>query len=83
MIPTTKEIVGFFHCQLCIDELSEISRRNNQPQSPETYQRLEVGYTTIGIQVWCRRHQVNVMHFDFEGHNVPVNPQRAETPQQG
>ena len=36
-------------------------------QSPREYAQLEFGFTKPGVQVWCKRHEVNVMHIDFEG----------------
>jgi hypothetical protein len=56
----TNEIVKFIHCMKCLDE-----RPSNQ--SPREYAQLEFGFTKPGIQVWCKRHEVNVMHIDFEG----------------
>ena len=35
--------------------------------SPDAHSRLDVGWTEWGLQVWCRRHQANVIHMDFEG----------------
>lgn len=55
------------HCKKCIEELPA-------GQSPRDYSALEVGWTIHGIQVWCRRHELNVVHIDFEGqrhHLVP------------
>lgn len=72
-IPNTKEIQAFFHCTLCIREVEDIVRRTGLAQNPATYQRLEVGYTRIGVQVWCRRHEINVINFNFEGRDVPRN----------
>lgn len=77
-IPTTNEIVQYLHCNLCVEEVKEIIRRTGQAQSPATYQRLEVGFTVLGLQVWCRRHDVNVVHIWFEGHQHPANLGRAE-----
>ena len=28
---------------------------------------IEVGFTNIGLQVWCHKHNVNICHIDFEG----------------
>jgi hypothetical protein len=42
-------------------------------QSPRDWGRLEVGWTPIGIQVWCKRHNVNVIHIDLEGTKHPAN----------
>lgn len=76
VIPNTYEIKAFFHCALCLEEVQKIAEKNNLPQSPSTYQRIEAGFTTLGIQVWCRRHDVNIVHIDFQGHKLPANTQR-------
>jgi hypothetical protein len=44
--------------------------------SPKLYARLEVGFTPIGLQIWCARHDVNVVHIDFEGQQHPANVSR-------
>lgn len=59
-IPNGREIKGFIHCSLC----------GNQQQD------IEVGMTSIGFQVWCRRHQCNIIHIDFEGKAHPANTNR-------
>ena len=51
------EIGMFFHCTLCIEE-------DVWPQE------LEVGWTEAGVQVWCKRHQRNVIHIDFLGQKI-------------
>lgn len=72
-IPITHEIDAYFHCRECVNEVKAIIERTGQPQSPATYQRLEAGYTPIGLQVWCRRHNINIIHLDFEGRKHPAN----------
>ena len=37
------------------------------------YMRLDVGFTKAGLQVWCRRHDANVVHIDFRGHALPTD----------
>ena len=32
----------------------------------QDYTKLDVGFTESGFQVWCRRHDTNVVHIDFE-----------------
>lgn len=44
-----KEIVSFVHCRECV-------------RSGEKSQ-LEVGMTPHGVQVWCRRHNLHVVHW--------------------
>lgn len=54
------EIVRFMHCRMCLDECPS-------DLSPREYAQLEVGFTKPGVQIWCKRHEVNVMHMDFDG----------------
>ncbi len=59
------EILMFLHCKRC--------RANIPPgMSASDYQDVEVGWTEIGLQVWCKRHDENIVHIDFEGHNHPA-----------
>ena len=65
-IPNTNEITQFLHCSKCIDELPG-------DESPRSYARYEIGFTEIGLQMWCQRHECNIVHIDFEGHQHPAN----------
>jgi hypothetical protein len=65
----------FMHCGLCIEEIKEIADREGTA-SPREYAQLEVGWTELGLQVWCKRHEVNVIHIDFEGQKHPANTSR-------
>ena len=67
MIPNTNEIKMFIHCKMCLNE--EIP----EGESPQSHQRIEAGWTDIGLQIRCSRHDVNIMHIDFEGHEHPAN----------
>lgn len=53
-----QEIIGFVHCGKCIQE-------KPKGVSPSAWAQLEVGYTKEGIQVWCRRHEINVVHLKW------------------
>lgn len=80
-IPTSNSIKMFIHCKLCIKELTALQAQGFHPtQSPQAYARLEVGYTELGVQVWCNRHGTNVVHWDFEGHVHPATLARAGFP---
>ncbi len=72
-IPNTKEIKLFFHCELCLAE-------KPADLSPTEWKDLEVGWTELGLQVWCRRHNANVIHIDFEGlqHSANTTRQRPQ-----
>jgi hypothetical protein len=42
-------------------------------ESPRTWGRLEVGITPIGLQVWCTRHDRNVIHVDYQHRDYPAD----------
>jgi len=58
-IPCTNEINSFVHCKRC-----------RQEQLP---QYIEAGFTPIGFQVWCKWHDINIMHMDLDGEEPPYN----------
>lgn len=45
--------------------------------------RYNVGFTEIGLQIWCRRHEVNVAHIDFQGEKHPANIKPAPVKEVG
>lgn len=65
-LSNAKEIVAFMHCGRCLTELPE-------GKSPQEWGSVEVGWTPEGLQVWCKRHDCNVLHIDFEGQKHPAN----------
>ena len=65
-ISAEMSIAAHMHCGKCLDSLPN-------DMSPRDYARLEVGWTVQGLQVWCKRHECNVMHISFEGQKHPVN----------
>lgn len=61
-------IYRFIHCTLCIKEKPE-------NLSPREYTHNEVGILPNGdIQVWCIRHEKNVVIFDMETNKLIVDP---------
>ena len=70
--PPSNELVidTYLHCGMCIDE-------RPQGLSPEEWASLSVGYTPVGLQIWCIRHQVNVLHVDFHKEAHYANTTRA------
>jgi len=50
------EIVSYWHCSKCLDE--------------DNPQRIGVGWTPKGIQVWCEIYNENVWHIDLLGQKV-------------
>ena len=69
----TLEIGQFIHCGLCIEEWDTGKAVGESPQS---YARFSVGWTKLGFQVWCNRHEANVLHVDFEGVQHRANTTR-------
>lgn len=63
--PRESKIVTFLHCAMCLEEVPE-------GMSASEYAQTEVGFTIEGIQIWCLRHNANVVHLDFEGRLVPA-----------
>jgi hypothetical protein len=57
------EIEMFFHCKKCLEELPPDT-------SPRDWVRVEVGWSKRGLQVWCVRHEMNVIHVDLMGQKV-------------
>lgn len=57
-------IAAFIHCELCLSELPP-------DQSPKEWARTQAGWTEDGLQVWCSRHECNVVHIDFQGQCHP------------
>lgn len=55
----------FFHCKRCLTEKPD-------DVSPRDFAQLEVGFTIAGMQVWCKRHECNVCHVDFQGFKHPA-----------
>ena len=65
-ISSDNQISTFFHCKRCLEEIPE-------GISPREWAQHEVGFTPIGLQVWCRRHEINIVHIDCEGQQHPAN----------
>ena len=59
-----KEVIEFYlHCKKCAIELPK-------GVSPRDFQRIQLGWTKPGLQVWCVRHDVEIVHLDFLGQKV-------------
>lgn len=65
-VPSAKSIKMFFHCARCMP-------RKPASISPEQFARINVGWTDLGLQVWCVRCDCNIVHIDFEGQKHPAN----------
>ena len=52
---------------ICSKCEAEFLLGSTDSRSLQDYSRLDIGFTSIGVQVWCRRHDTNVVHIDFAG----------------
>ena len=72
-ISISNNIDTFLHCELCYWELKQAKTEEDfsligavAGESQMSYSRFEVGWTNQGFQVWCTRHNTNVIHIDFD-----------------
>jgi hypothetical protein len=68
------EIMMYFHCGRCLKEMPDAT-------APKDWARLSVGWTKKGLQVWCARHEINVVHLDFMGQKVQYAQPEGGEPQ--
>jgi hypothetical protein len=59
------EIQTFFHCANCMPDRPE-------GVTPKEWVRIQAGWTEKGLQVWCNRCDLNVVHLDFHGTKAGV-----------
>ncbi len=78
-VSNENSIVTYLHCSECLDEYNS-STEISTVQSPQQYSRIQVGWTVKGIQVWCFRHEANILHVDFQGTKHPANTTRKVEP---
>lgn len=65
-IPSKNVIKLYLHCRKCLEEVP-------QGMSRSEYQSIEAGWTDLGLQIRCKRHDANIVHIDFEGAKHPAN----------
>lgn len=72
-IPNENCIEMYLHCVECIKE---------KPPgiSPRDWARTQTGWTKLGLQVWCNRHEINICHIDFQGVQHPANQTTSKNP---
>jgi len=66
MVSAENKIQGFIHCKSCMS-----AKPKNK--SPADWSKLECGWTENGLQIRCRRCDLNIIHIDFEGQKHPAN----------
>ena len=66
-----------FNCRKCQEEYHDGKYGRNK--SMEELTRITVGRTKTGIQVWCVRHQLNIVSFDLPpDHKLMTIPLKCE-----
>ena len=68
------KIDSYVACTKCAKEVADIEPKI----SLRDYAAIDVGFTNWGLQIWCRRHQVNIVHIDFGGAQLPADFRRLE-----
>jgi hypothetical protein len=61
------------HQIVCSKCETEFLTGQTDSASLQSYSQLDVGFTVIGLQVWCRRHDGNVAHIDFDGNTLKTD----------
>ena len=59
-------IIQYLHCSKCVTQ-------KPLGVSMSEWGGYDIGWTKLGLQVWCKKHQCNIMHIDFEGQQHPAN----------
>ncbi len=80
---SSDKIFSMFNCKLCVEEYSDGKFGRNK--SMEQLSRINVGRTKTGIQVWCSRHEMNIIEIDLPTDNkimqMPIKCQFCEGPE--
>ncbi len=71
-ISNENKIEMYFHCGQCVTEW-KADKKISSKQSPKDYSQIQAGWTKKGLQIWCNRHNCNILHIDFEGKKHPAN----------
>ena len=63
-------------CAACMEEFAQ---GRSDAASLAEFMRMDIGFTDRGLQVWCRRHDRNIVEINFEG-QMPEADFRALIP---
>ena len=65
-IPEGNQIFAYLHCVKCFEEITAMVKEQGSAR-PQMFTRYEIGWTQLGFQARCVRHNLNIVHVDFEG----------------
>ncbi len=82
MSTNANSMTAYIHCKLCLKEIADGVPDTDADDgiSPRDYQMLEAGWTDDGVQVWCRRHDVNVCHVMVKDGKIEIDGTRSLRP---
>lgn len=67
-----EHIRWYLRCPACEKDLFN-NKRYKINESSREYGRMECGFTRNGFQVWCLRHDINMINIDFDGDDLTVD----------
>ena len=70
-MPDTSDIVSYFHCKTCLAEMPK-------GVTPAKWSNQQAGWTGYGLQVWCNRHNKNILAIDFNKVADVINREKEE-----
>ena len=68
--PLSKNIDNYLYCSEC---QREFESGMTDFGSMRDYSKIETGFTDLGFQIWCIRHDRNVCHINFEGNDLSTD----------
>jgi hypothetical protein len=68
----TESIYRYMRCPKCLKSLVHAEHKN-YGKSIRDVQDLDFGFTHTGFQVWCNVHEINVIHINKLGMDLPVD----------
>ena len=58
---------------VCTKCSNEFNAGKTDAKSLQDYSKIDVGFTSRGLQIWCQRHEQNICHLDFKGEQPEID----------
>ena len=58
---------------VCVKCSEEFANGLSDAASLQNYSRLDIGFTKRGLQIFCRRHELNVCHLNFNNQKIDAD----------
>lgn len=75
-ITATDAAIRTLRCARCVRDLETNGLTEDEMKTQ--LGNLRVSFTDVGLQVWCLRHNCNVIHIDFEGRKHPASTEALD-----